>query len=285
MARFITGKDLEEVVYSIIWKAEKSLLILSPYIKLDNYFKDLFKKHLNNGALNITLVFGKNEGNAGKSLGQNDFDFFKQFPNVSIVYVPNLHAKYYGNDREGVVTSINLYDYSFKNNIEFGVHSEVSILNKISRSSDDHAWDECWRIAEQGEPVFISRPVYQKAFLSGLTGGKNYMRSEVLLDNTEAFYSRTGTRLQPKKKLADFPEEVDFNKKESSMPTRAESERPVTGYCIRTGKEIPFDVKKPYCDTAYKSWLQYKNSDYKEKYCHKTGQPSYGKTSMAHPVM
>ena len=30
--KFITGKELEEAIYDIIWKAEEKLLIVSPYI-------------------------------------------------------------------------------------------------------------------------------------------------------------------------------------------------------------------------------------------------------------
>ncbi len=41
MAKFITGKDLEKVIYDIIWEAENTLLIVSPFIKLDDYFQDL----------------------------------------------------------------------------------------------------------------------------------------------------------------------------------------------------------------------------------------------------
>lgn len=118
MAKFVTGEELEKVVYDIIWDAENTLIIVSPYIKLDQYFQRLFDKHSNNPKLHIIIVFGKNEGAVNRSLSKQDFDFFKKFLNVSIVYVPNLHAKYYGNEKKGVIPSINLYDYSFKNNIE-----------------------------------------------------------------------------------------------------------------------------------------------------------------------
>ena len=130
MAKFITGENLENAVYEIIWEAESNLLIVSPFIKLDDYFKRLFDKHMNNPKLHILIVFGKNEKEVSRSLSKNDFDYFKKFLNISIVYIPNLHAKYYGNEKKGVITSINLYDYSFKNNVEFGVFSEINILSK-----------------------------------------------------------------------------------------------------------------------------------------------------------
>lgn len=166
MNKFITGENLENAVYEIIWEAKKNLLIVSPFIKLDDYFKRLFDNHINNPKLHILIVFGKNETEKNKSLSNEDFNYFKKFLNISIVYIPNLHAKYYGNEKKGVITSINLYDYSFKNNIEFGVYSELNLLSKYRKNADNEAWQTCYNLAEKSEAIFIKRPVYEKKILS-----------------------------------------------------------------------------------------------------------------------
>ena len=57
------------------------------------------------------------------------------------------------------------------------------------------------------------------------------------------------------------------------------------GYCIRTGAEIPFNVEKPLSYEAYKSWSKYSDKDYAEKYCHFSGEPSHGETSVSKPIM
>jgi len=107
-------------------------------------------------------VFGKNETEIKKSLSEADFAFFKKFPNISIIDVLNLHAKYYGNESQGVVSSINRYDYSFKNNIGFGIYTQHSgLLNRKSNAIDNAAWAECMKIAEGNEVAFIRRPVYE----------------------------------------------------------------------------------------------------------------------------
>lgn len=59
MSQFITGKRLEDTIYDIIWEAQETLLIVSPFIKLDDYFKKLFDKHQHNPDIHIILVFGK----------------------------------------------------------------------------------------------------------------------------------------------------------------------------------------------------------------------------------
>jgi hypothetical protein len=304
MAKFITGDNLIKAIDDIIWEAKDNLLIVSPYIKLDSYFKELFQGQMNRPKLRITIVFGKNEGDVSKSLSKDDFSFFMGFSNVSIVYVPNLHAKYYGNELKGVITSINLYDHSFKNNIEFGVFSEVNLLDRFSPSSDMEAWRTALDLAETNEAVFIKRPVFEKALFGGIFG-KNYVNSEILHDVTDKFYGLGSNRRNPTikgfRKTSDFPDELilgtnneiarpsraDFVKEETAKKKYEPERKPQkqNGYCIRTGVEIPFNPNRPLSESAYKSWVQYENPDFKEKYCHKTGKPSYGKTSMRNPVL
>ncbi|WP_206077614.1 hypothetical protein [Pontibacter sp. SGAir0037] len=74
MSKFITGKELEDAVYNIIWEAKRDLMIVSPYIKLVDYFKNLFEKHLNNPRLHINIIFGKHEGQVSKSFSITDLD-------------------------------------------------------------------------------------------------------------------------------------------------------------------------------------------------------------------
>lgn len=259
---------------------------MSPFIKLDDYFKKLFDKHINNPKLHFLIVFGKNEKEVSKSLSKADFEYFKKFLNISIVYVPNLHAKYYGNETKGVITSINLYDFSFKNNIEFGVYSEVTILNSFTTSTDKDAWQTCHQIADDNEAVFIKRPVYEKKILSALLG-KSYIKSDTLLDVTDKFYGSFFSKNKngDVKKITDFPDYLELGSQQTERPTRNEIENISSGFCIRTGDKIPFNPKRPYSDKAYRSWAQYSNMDYKEKFCHKTGKESFGKTSMRNPIL
>ncbi len=61
MAKFVTGKELEDVVYDIIWNAQETLMLVSPFIRLDKYFKELLNQHINNHKLHIIIIFGKND--------------------------------------------------------------------------------------------------------------------------------------------------------------------------------------------------------------------------------
>lgn len=306
MSKFLTGEKLENVVYDIIWDAEQTLLIVSPFIKLDDYFKNLFKKHKDNPKLQIILVFGKNEKKVNRSLSNEDFDFFKQFPNVSIIYVPHLHAKYYGNEKKGVITSINLYDYSFKNNIEFGVFSEQKLISKFTSSADVEAWHECMELARTNEVVYVKRPAYRSK--KGLMNfGKEFVKSEVLFDSTDKFYGSGKSNLDSDKRLDDFLDEIDLDQGDDVRPERVWEEykkEPVKsssfkkpsskthsendskkGFCIRSGEEIEFNPERPMSLKAFKKWNQFQDLEYREAYCHFSGEPSKGETSFAKPIL
>ncbi len=284
MSKFLTGKELESTIYDIIWETENTLMIVSPFIKLDNYFKELFDKHENNPKIHLILVFGKNEKAVEKSMSKADFDYFKKFLNVSIIYVSNLHAKYYGNEKKGIITSINLYDYSFKNNIEFGVFSQQTFLDQFTKSTDNDAWNECMKIAENNEVVFIKRPVFENKKLI-INLGKNYVKSDILFDSTDKFYGFSKNKKINNKRLLDFPHELELDSSVNRRPDREFEEIQIHGFCIRSGKKIKFNPKQPMTKESWKIWNEYGNENFPEKYCHKTGKPSNGKTSMKNPIL
>ena len=176
-----------------------------------------------------------------------------------------------------------MYDASFKQNIEFGVHTEVNLLNKFTNNADQDAWDKCKEIADSGEVVFIKRPAFKRNLLMI----KKYIKSEVLFDNTEYFYSTSSKSAKQNKKLHDFPDEANSENVTDIRPTREtmpakevnEPQQKNTGYCIRTAIPIPFNIARPFCIEAYNSWSRFGNRDYREKYCHFSGEPSNGETS------
>ncbi|MCE3229648.1 MAG: hypothetical protein K0S32_4199, partial [Bacteroidetes bacterium] len=163
------------------------------------------------------------------------------------------------NEHSQILTSMNLYDYSQDENIEVGVKTEFSSLKNLLRENniDQQAWEYFNEVIDKSDLLFQRIPEYD----NGLLGfGKKYKDSKTTLDKISEHFTKANSETSS---LAN----VSF------------------GYCIRTGEQIPFNPAKPYSDKAYKSWAQYKNQNYKEKYCHKTGKPSEGKTSMANPIL
>jgi len=84
----------------------------------------------------------------------------------------------------------------------------------------------------------------------------------------------------------NFPKPVFAKQTEtksiSSMPAAKQSTTE-TGFCIRTGVSIPFNVEKPMSYDAYKTWN--KNPDSPENFCHYSGEASDHKTSVNKPIL
>lgn len=302
MSTFLTSDDLNDAIDDIITNAKKFIHITSPYIKLDDHFKERFNLIKNNPSIYLQILFGKNEDNFYRSMKSEDLDYFKTFPNVSIIYEPRLHAKSYINESDGIITSMNLYDYSAENNVEYGVaFSKSKLTEKVYQEHLDHHY---YLLEESAHCIYIKRPVFKTALL-GLS--KNYLRSEVLLDLFETFdsskkdYERvvykdidvislTDKDVVPvlktrSEKRIEKVEKSDLEKKPFIKKKQIESRDPEIGYCIRTGVEISFNPKEPLSIDAWKVWNQYRDENFPEKYCHKTGEKSNGKTSMATPIL
>lgn len=281
MSKFLTGKLLEEKLTDIIWNAKKHVIIVSPFIKLDNHVRRIFDKIKATHEINLILVFGKNEGYKQKSLREDDFEYFKNFKNIAILYNKDLHAKHYCNEKEGLITSLNLYDYSMVNNIEYGVHFTKNILNptdKLFEETEEFTDD---LIFEKSHVVFLKKPQYKKKMF-GLT--KVFQNSTILFDISKIFFDGYDYKIKSLSEF-DYKNLSDVDKVYGKKPQRQDELEPEFGFCIRTGDQIPYNPEKPYSYNAFKIWQQFENYDYEENYCHRTGKESYGKTSMKKPIL
>jgi phosphatidylserine/phosphatidylglycerophosphate/cardiolipin synthase-like enzyme len=91
-------------------------------------------------------------------------------------------------------------------------------------------------------------------------------------------------RVTVKKVTAETPPKTE-KKVDETKPTFTKSSNKQNGFCIRTGVSIPFNVEKPMSYDAFKSWSKYSDPDYAEKYCHFSGEPSNGETSVNRPIL
>lgn len=133
---FVFDHQLIAALENLIKKAKHRLLLISPFIDLDKRIEDALRDKMSKHDFELRILFGKNEGNYHKSIKRESLDFFKQFPNVEIRYNNRLHAKFYQNDFEYIMTSLNLYDYSLANNIEVGVKKEFASKGIIGKVAD-----------------------------------------------------------------------------------------------------------------------------------------------------
>ncbi|MEZ7506061.1 phospholipase D family protein [Flavobacterium sp. Arc2] len=184
MAEFITDKQLDDKLTDIIWNAKKELIILSPYIILDEYCKKIFKQLKNNPELKIVIIFGKNERETRKSLNPENLELFKEFSHVTIIYCHNLHAKYFSNESEALLTSLNLLGKSMTGNIEYGIcfQKEESKSEKLYEDSFNYTKE----LLSKNPCIYVKRPVFIE---TSKDKTKRYIESKVIYDVTELLYN------------------------------------------------------------------------------------------------
>ncbi|MFJ1364953.1 hypothetical protein ACILDU_00720 [Capnocytophaga canimorsus] len=269
---FLTGSRLEEAIYDTLFKTEKELIVISPYIKLGTYLREnVFNQHLNNSKLHIIIGYGKNELNKEKSFRREEIEYFLQFPNITIVYIPELHGKYYANERQSVVTSMNLIDYSLVNNVEFGVFSKKNLTDVMNKNNFfENSKREIMEIMNTGYTIFVKRPNYSKKMF-GLV--KDYVGSTIHLDLVESCLMN---RKMDKIKYSSFSAEnyvnTDKTKQRIKREDKSESVQHRSGYCIRCNTEIYFNPMAPLCERCFSVWADFQNPYYRENHCHSCGK-------------
>ena len=115
MAKFLDTAGVSFYLQTLINGANEKLILISPYLKISDRLKqsisdkDLMK-------IDIRLIYGKTE----IELSENNW--LKSLKSIRTSFCQNLHAKCYLNEKEAIVTSMNLYDFSQVNNNEMGIY-------------------------------------------------------------------------------------------------------------------------------------------------------------------
>jgi hypothetical protein len=118
MAKFLTTTGTSSAIEEIIRKAVSQLVLVTPYLKLNKHIEQRLKD-ANKRRVNMTIIYGKTE------LAPNQIACLEQLEYLDVFYCENLHAKCYYNETTMVMSSMNLYEFSEKNNREIGVQFDV----------------------------------------------------------------------------------------------------------------------------------------------------------------
>lgn len=155
MAKFLNTSGTTYHLEELIKKASDRLIIISPYLKLNERIKELLEDK-NRLKIDIRIVYGKNE------LQPEEINWLKNLDFVRTSFCKNLHAKCYMNENECIITSLNLYEFSQVNNNEMGV--------LISRDNDGQlyadTYEEVQRIIRISDEIKVSadkvEPIIEK---------------------------------------------------------------------------------------------------------------------------
>ena len=145
MAKFLNTSGTTYHLEEMIKKASDRLILISPYLKLNERVKELLEDK-NRLKIDIRIVYGKSD------LQPEEINWLKGLDFVRTSFCKNLHAKCYMNENECIITSLNLYEFSQINNNEMGI--------LIARDADNQlysdAYEEAQRIIRISEEVRMS---------------------------------------------------------------------------------------------------------------------------------
>jgi len=238
MTEFLTTHGTAHHIERIIQESTQNLVLVSPYLKLSEIFFDRIKDADKRG-IKIVIIYGKDE------LKPAEKAKLEQLKNISTYFSKNLHAKCYFNENKMVITSMNMYDFSEKNNIEMGV--------LLTRQSDENAFKSALNEVE-----YIVRS------------------SEIKTKNKPADSPLPSTHKEKPNSSISHQDTVKPSLATyligalSSMLAKST----LDAYCIRCHTKIHFDPYRPLCDNCYPGWARYQNPSYPEQFCHACGRPS-----------
>jgi len=294
MAEFLDSANINSNIINMIKNANEKIWLISPYLKADWKVKNELKDR-DNFEVDMRLVYGKVE------LKSDELEWIKELNNMKLYYNERLHAKCYINENKALITSMNLYDFSRKNNIEMGIlvekekdkelYSEIKReVKKILRNSENvkiniekitHQDEEvsdkgidkgyCIRCKEKIE-LNPTRPYCSDCFSSW----KEYQNGEYEEKHCHICGKEMkSTRNKPVcyKCYKEHKDDLDFPETESKSGKKgSSSEVEEKGHCIRCDKKIKLDPTSPYCSDCYETWSEYGNADYEENHCHICGK-------------
>jgi hypothetical protein len=123
MARIIETTETAFLIEKMLNECNRLFIIVCPYFQIHERLRKIILDKLSNHNFQLHVVT--------REVGKDKLSWINS-ENVFITVVKNLHAKYYYNEKEAIITSMNLYEYSQVNNIEVGVYFNENDKEQLS---------------------------------------------------------------------------------------------------------------------------------------------------------
>jgi len=236
MAEFLTRKKTASQVEDIIKNAKKELVLISPYLQLSDDLVVRLKDADKRKSVKMELVYTDEERNPDQEKKvQEQIQKLQSLKNLSISRLKHLHAKCYYNEECMIITSMNLYDYSERNNWEMGL--------LIRRQEEEKVFDqvraEAESIIKESENVKPRESLVHKAVKFGRLVGDLLTEEE-----SKGYCIRCKTSIPYNLGVPlchDCWEKWNVHKKASYKEK----------FCHSCGEPTPTSKAKPLCDSCY----------------------------------
>lgn len=114
MASFLTTIGISSSIGQILESATRQVGLISPYIRLSDRAATQLQS-ADKAGKKLLVVYGKTD------LPAETQKVFASLENLTLCYLQQLHAKCFFNERELVLSTMNLYAFSEQNNREMGI--------------------------------------------------------------------------------------------------------------------------------------------------------------------
>lgn len=236
MSEFLTTHQTAANIESIIRDAKQKLVLVSPYLQLSRTFFERLKDADERGVKTV-LIYREDR------LKPDDRNKLEKLKNLSLFSCEYLHAKCYFNEDNMVITSMNMYEFSEKNNKEMGI--------LIKRQDDANIFKDAMREVQ--------------SFYRSSSKDERKEREYYQQSTPASFRDRKAVTAPNAQKRSVGNILLD------TLSTILAGEK-LDAYCIRCGDRLPFDQYRPLCDECYWVWSDYGNPNYPENYCHSCGK-------------
>jgi len=132
VASFLDTTEISYRIERLLKTAEERIILISPYLKLRPRVRELIEDAVRLG-VRVHVVYGKKEM-------CDAADQLRGVAGVKVTFCKNVHAKCYLNEKVGIITSLNLYDFSEAKNQEMGVFfdrdGDPELYQEASKEAD-----------------------------------------------------------------------------------------------------------------------------------------------------
>lgn len=232
--KFLTTKAISAEIEGIIRKAQKEIIIISPYVKLYDIWRNRLKE-ASEKKIEIKFVFGKEKDQLEKAENVS----VKGLSKIKFYFFENLHAKCYMNESMAIITSMNLHSYSEQNNWEMGILIEKGTETEIYKE----IYRETQSILNFAEPY--KNNLTKQAF--GCGNNSRQQSNSFQCQNDTGFCIRCGKRifLNP-----DRP----FCPKCFAQWNEFKNEEYQENYCHQCGRTWRTCMERPLCISCWNNF-------------------------------
>ena len=159
MAQFLTTTGVNHHIEKIIREADEFLQIISPYLKgMSPLIQRRIRRKCQEYPVHVVIIY-RHE----KKQPSNIRDWLSSMPDVFAGFGENLHARCYMNEKEALITSLNLTEHAQVNNYEMGVlvsydtdfelykqvYDEANVIYRASKIVYEPDWNKEARLRRE----------------------------------------------------------------------------------------------------------------------------------------